>query len=215
MLEKIKDLIFLSKGNCYLCREEFAKRFICWDCYSKLKIQNTLYGKEISGLDRVYISTFYNRFIREKLAEFKYREGSYLYRAFGEIMLDSLRMVGYEDIDLIVPIPIYRTRENSRGYNQAELLAEYIGRNLNIDYSFDLVEKHIETRSQNSLNSRDRLSNLRGAFRLLRTQDLKDKKILLIDDVLTTGSTLREVAKVLNTVDNGGILALTLTSTYI
>ncbi len=213
MLEKIKDLIFLVDGNCYLCREAYAKDYICPSCMEALDIVNTRELKSHEGLEDIYISTFYNRFIREQIREFKFHNKAYLYKPFGRIMAESLLKLGLApDIDLIIPVPIHRSRENTRGYNQSELLARELGQRLGIDYDFKSIKKLANTKPQSSLGPGERRENLRGSFQLVREDLVFNKKILIVDDVFTTGSTLRELAGVINQVENKGVVGLALTS---
>ncbi len=98
--------------------------------------------------------------------------------------------------DLIVPIPMTRRREKQRGYNQAALLARFLAEELHIP-ARPLLKKCRETAQQHTLNARERRTNLSGAYRLPDPAAVRGKRILLCDDVVTTGSTLREAAGVL------------------
>jgi len=97
---------------------------------------------------------------------------------------------------ILLSIPLHRRRYRSRGYNQAELLARPLARWLGCDYLPFALERTRATPPQQRLSETLRKRNLRQAFRC--TQTLKDKHIALIDDVVTTGSTISEVSKVLN-----------------
>jgi ComF family protein len=108
---------------------------------------------------------------------------------------DSINSADIE-FDLIVYAPISRRRRNERGYNQAKLLAQELSQQYGKPVINALIKKR-HTKTQVGLRRIDRLDNLSGAFEVKNGLELKGKKILLIDDVLTTGATLDECAKVL------------------
>lgn len=214
-MEKIKDLVFLTKNNCYLCREEEAEDYICHNCRENLELIDSKLEDSIEGLESVYVSLFYNRYVKKKIKDFKFYDKSYLYKPFAEIMIDTIRKNKLDDVDIIVPVPIYRDRWKERGYNQAELLSKYIGKSLGIEYRFDIIDKTRNTHPQSKLDIVERKVNLVGSFKGNNLDYIKDKKILLVDDVTSTGSTLKEVAKLLNTIDNKGVVGLILASTNV
>lgn len=214
-MEKLRDLVFLTKNNCYLCREDYAKDYICHSCQENFKVTDSKLEDEIQGLEEVYVSLFYNRYAKEKIRDFKFYDKAYLYKPFGEIMLKTIQKNQLEDIDLIIPVPIYEDRWKERGFNQAELLAKYIGKSLGIEYRFDIIEKIRNTHPQSTLDITERKVNLLNAFKGSNLEYVRGKRILLVDDVTSTGSTLKEVAKLLNTIDNRGVVGLILASTNI
>ena len=97
--------------------------------------------------------------------------------------------------DLIVPVPVHRSKERMRGFNQAAYLAERISRYTGIPADMGLVQKNIKTKSQKKLNALQRRKNLEKAFCV--TGDVRGKDILVIDDVYTTGSTIDAMASCL------------------
>lgn len=98
--------------------------------------------------------------------------------------------------DGLVPVPMYRGKQRRRGYNQAELLARALGRELDIPVYTDLVVRNRNTRPLKELNSEERRNNLKKAFNLAQNS-VKLKTIILIDDIYTTGSTMDQVSAVL------------------
>ena len=111
----------------------------------------------------------------------------------GKILLDY-DLVRY---DFIVPVPLHRTKKRERGYNQADFIAVGVSKILDIPVAKNLLKKVKHTVSQTSLKSDERKINLWDAFRVNPSFDLRGKKILLVDDVLTTGSTVNTCALVL------------------
>lgn len=121
-----------------------------------------------------------------------------LARRMGEMMACIVKEdPRYQDIDLIVPVPITQNSLMQRGFNQAELLANRIGQCLKKTVKSDILIRIRETPSQRELTRELREENLKNAFCLKSCRPVENKKILLVDDVYTTGSTTRECTKVL------------------
>ena len=116
----------------------------------------------------------------------------------GEYFADMLGkdMAGselFKDVDAVGPVPLHWTRRLSRGYNQAEIVARVLAERLEAGLRRDVLERPRKTRTQTRLSIEEKASNVSGAFRLRRGADLSGvRHILLVDDVFTTGATLRE-----------------------
>ena len=128
--------------------------------------------------------------MKESIGRFKYKNR----REYGDFYVqEMLRNCGYAvrswNIDLIVPIPLHKSRRRKRGFNQAELIAKKLGKELGIPVSVDTLFRTRKTKPQKELNDQERKSNLKNAFEIGKN-DLEFKKILLIDDIYTTGSTI-------------------------
>lgn len=190
--------------------------FICKDCYNHLDILHRQIAIDSKFISKAYYSLSYNRFIKEKMKDYKYNGKNYLSKPFGEIILETIR-VGeiIKDIDLITYIPAHRRKEALRGYNQAELLASYISDKTDLPISRGNLIKTKWTKEQSHSNRLERLSNLKDSFHIKEAEKIKSKRILLIDDIITTGTTMDECAKVL--INNGAreIIGLALTSSKI
>lgn len=99
--------------------------------------------------------------------------------------------------DIIISVPMYRSDKLKRGYNQAELIAARISEILGVPVCRNAVVKIRRTSAQKNLSRSERMTNLNGAFKIAKPEKIRNKRILLIDDVCTTGATLNEISKLL------------------
>jgi ComF family protein len=104
--------------------------------------------------------------------------------------------------DLVVPVPLHLKRLKERGFNQSGLLAGEFARKIKAPVSFDIIVRKNQTRPQTRLKRGERLKNVKGAFEISDKKRVRDRRILLVDDVFTTGTTLNECARTLK--DKGG-----------
>ena len=99
--------------------------------------------------------------------------------------------------DTIIPVPISTKRKMQRGYNQSFLIAKEIAKSLNLEIINNCLYKNKNIIEQSKLNKEDRQKNIQGVYKLIDKKKLKNKKILLIDDIYTTGSTVNECSRTL------------------
>lgn len=144
---------------------------------------------------RVHAVGPYAGTLREAVQRFKYRGQLPLEYPLGTLLAESLQAGDEQRPDLIVPVPLHKSRLRDRGYNQALQLARQVGRQLRVPVAPDLLRRVRSTASQQGLDAVTRKSNLRGAFAV--TAPLTGRHLLLVDDVLTTGATARECASIL------------------
>ncbi len=136
--------------------------------------------------------------VREIVHDFKYGRQIHLRHLVARWLyaaLDDERLREHR-FDIIVPVPLHPTRERERGFNQASLLAESLSAQISTP-SKPVLERIRYTTTQTALDRAERMENLHNAFRLRKNADVRGLRVLLIDDVLTTGSTLSECARVL------------------
>lgn len=136
--------------------------------------------------------------VRRIILDFKYGRRLYLRHLvarwlFAALDDDRLRQKRF---DVIIPVPLHPARERERGFNQAALLAELASAQMSLQ-TRPLLERTRYTTTQTAFDRAERMENLHGAFRLRKSADVRKLRVLLIDDVLTTGSTLSECARVL------------------
>lgn len=147
----------------------------------------------------------------------KYRNGSSLAIFMGKLMAEEIIAASpsfFENVDVIVPIPLTRSRLRHRGYNQTAMIAKGVSSVTNIPVDETAVERVSFNVSQTQLSTSERRENVKKAFRCVRPEKLSGKHVLLIDDVITTGSTLLYLAKSIESVaEDVSFSVLTLAAT--
>lgn len=204
-------MIYPEKNICYFCRDlKVYDDLICEDCKDRLDIINR--EIELDYFYKVYYVSIYTKYMKKQISDFKYNDKNYLYKPLGKILLENFQKMDIDiEIDYITYIPSHKRKKVTRGYNQSELLARYLGKELGIEVINDLI-KTKNTRDQNKLEQEERFSNLKGVFNLRNKSKYLDKNILLVDDVITTGTTMVEAGKVLKDSGSGLIIGLGLSS---
>jgi competence protein ComFC len=136
--------------------------------------------------------------VRELIHDFKYRRQIYLRHLVARWLCSAMNdeRLRARRFNIIIPVPLHPARQRERGFNQATLLAELLSAEISIQ-SKPLLERIRYTTTQTALDRAERMENLHDAFRLRKNTDVRGLQVLLIDDVLTTGSTLSECARVL------------------
>ncbi len=183
------------------------------ECRSRIEEIHKEFRLDSPYIDRCYSSLFYNNFTKDSIHRFKFEDRSYLYRTFHSYMLKTMEMNKIKDFDIIIPVPVHWRKEAIRGYNQAYLLAKPLAMKLDKPILRDCLVKSKWTREQNTLSAYERKRNLLDSFKVRRRERIQGMRILLIDDIFTTGSTLKVCSETLMKAGAESVFALTLTST--
>ncbi len=192
-----------EKPLCIICRKRHLENEIetdgvsvCKGCYEKLmKIKVDDYYETKGYLKRLFAPFTYGGRIRETLLDLKFKNCPKFSEPLGKLLYQCLSpYYVFDDFDLIVPIPLHQERFLERGFNQAELLADSFSKNINIPVSSDALFRIKNTKRQMNLSRTLRDLNMRGAFFAVK-DEIENKKILLLDDIYTAGSTANEAAK--------------------
>ncbi|MEC4888602.1 MAG: ComF family protein [Nitrospira sp.] len=149
--------------------------------------------------------------LQDAICLFKYRGKVSLARPLAQLMIDALPPA--LQADLIMPVPLHPSRLREREFNQSLLLADRVARHLQRPLSFTNLIRTMPSDPQSTLSRKERLNNLRRAFAVRHPEPIAQQRVLLIDDVFTTGTTVNECAKVLRQAGAGEILVLTLART--
>ncbi|MBI2037605.1 MAG: ComF family protein [Candidatus Magasanikbacteria bacterium] len=191
----VKDCLFPK--FCVGCKAEDL--WLCDGCAGKIiKIKNTSSseGKTVAHIDRVMALFDYGENIVSELIKlFKYNYITELTEVFRKIVNDI--NIEFDDKNfMIMPVPLHARRQRERGFNQSEILAEIFAEKLHLQVNKDL-RRVIFTQQQAALSAEKRLVNLKDAFAFDAVGQAVPERVLLVDDVFTTGATMSECAKAL------------------
>ncbi len=145
------------------------------------------------GFDRLNACFVYDGIARRLIQQFKYQGRAYLAQTLTRLMLSVIHKDSMSVFDALVPVPLFPTRLREREFNQAQALAGCLARETGVPV-LPLLVRIKNTRSQATLREKERPANVQGAFRVIPDQDLSDQRLLLIDDILTTGATASAAA---------------------
>lgn len=230
-IDFFKDMLFPSR--CVVCECLLDSEGLCSDCWSKIRwiseqkcrICSQPFTVEIDSVDSVCaqclskppnfdkaVSVFvYDDFSKKIVLKFKHSDATYLAEILSKLMFRSA-ILEIESSDLIIPVPIHFMKRLKQKYNQSELLAQKISKISGVKCEPRILKKIKQTSPQEGLSGIQRRKNVIGSFGIDDTYKylLKDKRILLIDDVFTTGSTVDECSKILKKHTAKEVIVLTL-----
>lgn len=198
MLHAALKLLFPPK--CVLCRKilEDNRQDLCTDC----RIHAPWYPNHknsLQFLDSFAAVWYYEGSVRQSLLRYKFRGARSCAGSYGRLLAMTVQETHPEGFDLITWVPISSRRKLRRGYDQVELLAKALGRELGMSPR-PLLKKVRHNRPQSSIHGQaQRKANVLGAYRVKDPDAIAGKRILLLDDILTTGATAGECARMLKT----------------
>lgn len=201
----------LYPPKCYLCGTILDAGTVCQSCKAKLLV--TYGGRRMqygTNFDRCISYCFYTDHIKPAFHRYKFNGHYHYSRLFGQWMAEALAESGEGPFDLCTWVPLHLFRRWSRGYDQAELLAREVALHTGLPLVRTLDKVRYTAAQSGTAHVSQRYSNVRGAYRLSKNSAVAGKRILLIDDVITTGSTLENAAEALRTGGASEIVCLTL-----
>jgi ComF family protein len=218
---KLGELV-LFPSTCQVCGillEKTGEKVVCAECLGKLRPVASSFclccGAFFDGAGEPHLCAEcladrppftrhrsagrYEGVVKDIILLYKYRGFEVLSRALADFVLRGLGAEGdlWAGIEAVVPVPLHRARQKSRGFNQAALLAKALAGRMSLPLVKRRLVKTRPTPTQTSLQAGKRETNLRGAFRVRKAAELEGRIVLLVDDVFTTGSTIRECSRTL------------------
>lgn len=196
-------------GN-YLLRNE---KLICTECY--VLIPRTNFHNETDnpvsqlfwgrcGIEKAAAFSFYNKGsrIRNLIHNMKYKGIKEIGFELGMIYAKSLKTSGFtDDIDLIIPVPLHPSKQRVRGFNQSECISRGIGEGTSLQVDVNAMARIQVSATQTKRSRYERWTNVEGIFRVRDPIRIKGKHVLLVDDVITTGSTIESCTNELLKID--------------
>lgn len=195
MIEKLLNIIFPK--TCLKCGKQEGQ-YICSSCLCSLnhkihliKVKDELYDYLI------YLFKYKNQ-ARKDMINFKFNDKAYMAEYFIEFLSYNNELVEFlKKFDFIIPVPTTLDKKKLRGYNQTELLSESLSKKLDIAINKNILIKVKNNKTQSTLSREERKINIKNVFSINDQVIIKNRKIILVDDIFTTGSTINECSKIL------------------
>ena len=204
-------LHLIYPNECLICETELSRSelVICASCYSELHYTYFEKSKEPTSLDKLFwgranVVSTYSMIYYEKtnsskqlLAALKYKKRSDVGTKLGEMVGDKIEHLDlFKSIEALIPVPIHPKKNFIRGYNQSEVIANGISSKLGIPVENNFIRRATNSKSQTKLGRFNRWDNVVGKFQL--ASNCNYKHIALIDDVVTTGSTIESIIEIIH-----------------
>lgn len=212
-----KQLINLFFPNiCVGCKNVLVEqeKVICIHCLHELPLTN-LHNNDSKVISKIFYGTvilqhatalFYypkKGVVRQLIHHLKYKNQKHISGYLGKWLGIELKDSGYyNDIDVVIPVPLHKKRMRQRGYNQVEGFAKELALSLNAEYNDSTLFRNKNTSTQTVKNRLTRSKNVETIFEVTDVNTLKRKHILLVDDVITTGATIKSCVTELNKINN-------------
>ena len=185
----------VNEPKCPRCGKPHSRRvgfdpiesFECSECFAQKLWFN-----------RTYAAGLHDGVLRNAIHSLKYRRKRHIAQPLGQLLLDHVvGEMDFDSYDVLVPVPLHRNRLKERGYNQSELIADFLCRDFPQVKMQPILRRIKDTPSFSMLGAQKRRNQIRNAFQLIPRTDVKKKRILLVDDVVTTTATTNECARTL------------------
>jgi len=232
---RFKPLDWVYPRTCPGCGEvsDRERRYWCWNCFQKIETFPLHGGCELCGqrvegsvthsfvcgacqsdrphFDRARAAADFSGTLREQILAFKYTHALWMRQDLCD-MLDGAVNAFFQPavVDVVMPVPLHPLRQRERTYNQSALLAEALARRMDRRLDTRSLARVRETSTQTKLDAVHRRANVAGAFQVKRPEWVAQRCVLLVDDVMTTGATLDECARVLKKAGARTVWAATL-----
>ncbi len=195
ILKKLLDFIYDNK--CYFCSSSKENSIFCSKCYNSVDFLSSKPFKKINGVD-IYAVTYYKDVTQKLIRAVKYHNKKDLAFYQAKLMFEYWKSLKLSDEKyLVMPVPMFFSKARKRNYNHMDLVCEEFCKLSGYNCDLKSLIRTRETLPQYKLSSKEREENLKNAFSLLKT-DFKEP-ILLLDDISTTGTTIKEILKLFNT----------------
>ena len=204
-------LDWIYKKKCYFCGSSKECLKMCSNCYEEMEHLPLGANRIILGAE-IYCAGVYEKNLQKLIRGLKYHRQRDLAYFQAKFMYDYwVGILGNDDVYQVIPIPLFKTREKIRKYNHMNLVAEEFCKLSGYQLNLGLVERVKDTKPQYKLNKTQRMENLANAF-IINKNEIQNGKILLLDDICTTGSTFENIIIELNKYNISGIACFATTT---
>lgn len=223
----ISVLDFFLPRVCISCNNKLVpeEHSICENCYSKIKPADISFLKsefirkfEEENIIKDFLSLFIfdeNSPIRDLLHGLKYDKKFRLGIFLGKLLAANFdKKINTWDIDFVIPVPLHKLKKAERCFNQSFYIAKTFVKNTDIKVKTNAIKRKRFTATQTKLNSEERKVNMKDAFVIKNKRIIEGKNIILLDDVITTGATISECAKILKQNGANNIYAVSVGIAY-
>lgn len=205
---KVLDLLFPPK--CVFCGKLTGAGSVCRDCGRTILLSEVPRKRELPDGLRCVAAFPYEGAVRDSILRFKFEGRDHYANLYGELLARTAALELAEEFDLVTWVPVSKKRKRQRGYDQAELLAAALCRCWQTQ-PLRTLEKTVHNEAQSGLESAERRrANVLGVYEAVKREQFAGKRLLLVDDILTTGSTVSEAARVLRLAGAAQVTVLTL-----
>ena len=205
---KLLDLFFPPK--CIFCRVLMERGNICPACEKRLNAMEQPKNRTLPGGLFCVSALPYEDVVRESILRFKFEERDCYAPAYGEIMARVAALELADRFDVVTWVPVSKKRRRERGYDQAELLAKEMCRLWGVSPVRMLAKTRNNPAQSGLASAEQRRANVLGVYETVNREDFTGRRVLLVDDILTTGSTVQEAARVLRLAGADEVVVLTL-----
>lgn len=194
--EECKDkLKFIWEKTCDRCGKPLDELYLIDRCTECIENPN-YYTRAVSCIE-------YDDLAKKIIYDLKYYKKRYIAYHIAETIYDRLIECDMYGFDVIIPVPLHKAKERERSFNQASIISKYLGQMTKTWVDNKSLIRIRNTISQNKLTKEERRKNLEDAFEIINSENIRDKNILLVDDIYTTGSTVNQCSSVL--MENGAL----------
>ncbi len=186
-------LDWIYKKKCYFCKHSDECVRMCSKCYESLEHLRPEVNRIVQSKN-IYCAGVYDKNLQKLIRGLKYHNQRELAKYLAKFMYEYWLLIDGKSNFQVVPVPIYKTREKKRKYNHMNLVAEEFCNLSGCTLNIDLIKRIKNTKPQYNLKKHERENNLKNAFEVDES-NLLPMKILILDDICTTGSTFEEMIK--------------------
>lgn len=212
LINNLLDLVYPPR--CITCEEillPFKNNFLCENCsdesfFNEIEGPYCICGLNITickGCGPHYFTKntaafLYEGMVQEVIHKLKYGRKAYVASGIAKLMATQIGIEPFKNAHYIVPVPIHKNRHRKRGFNQSELIATQLSKNLNLKRPKNLILRIKDTKPLSKFTPAVREATLKNAFFIRPEYNLQGKNIVIVDDIFTTGATLNACAKLLH-----------------